>query len=268
MGLNREEISNIISKILIGLIIFIILFCISGTILTWYNSKVNNQNQIVQDFAVELMKGNKSFEDIKILEVSSDIKESFKTYYNDTFYSEDDVIVVCDNILEVDNIANKVQELGEEFYNNDVFDYESYYNKLYEIGILSIECSNDDISGVFDNSVNTELSGFYTLYHPDKQSDVEYKIENNQLFVKVKDLNFVQGYSSVIYKGFEFPIYRDALDKNIIYEIQKSSKYQSIYETGVSKEKNSREVYYSDELGNKYVIAFEYRFGKIVKVVF
>ena len=116
---------------------------------------------------------------------------------------------------------------------------------------------------------STNLEYFYYIYNPSLKSTVEYEIEGNNLLVKVLDLNFDEnGCCYVSYKGFNIMVVRDALDKGIRSEIQNSNKYISITQTNDTFVDNVRRKYYEDFLGNRYLITYEYSFGKIKKVIF
>ena len=144
-----------------------------------------------------------------------------------------------------------------------------YENAIIEQGLVNyvIESTGEDDVETSNTSEFDKREYFY-YYNPDAKGYVDYKVEGNNIIVNLDSLVFVDGSCIVNYKGFEFEIIRDILDKKILSETSRSEKYQSIKLKTSTNVKNVRRDYFVDYLNNNYLITYEYSFGTIKKVIF
>ena len=252
----------------ICIIVLLILCIIFGIRLGLKIKDINNEeyNTIVTEFAIELVKGNKSLEDIENLNIDDDIKETFREYYNSTFYNTSDTVVAFDSVSQLDKLYENIKEISNNSYIDGVFNKELFKNYLYENNLISISSTSED---EFEEIDTMNLEYFYDIYNPDSKSTIEYEIDGDNIIVKVSELKFNgDGYCIINYKGFNIMLVRDALDKGIRNEIRNSTQYISITQSSDTFVDNIRRKYYEDFLGNRYLITYEYSLGKIKKVIF
>lgn len=266
MSIGRFKITDICFIVL--LVIFI--GCICFYCYNWYTSERDYKNDVITSFSEELIKGNKSKEDIEILDVDEDIKKIFLEYFDNNFYEENAVYTVCDDVNYLDSIESQAKEIASHCYIDGVFIRDLYDNSLRELGLVNNVIKSTGESDIDDTEVSSEFDkrNYYYYYYPNSKSNIKYKIENNKIVVNLDELVFTNGYCIVNYKGFEFEIVRDMLDKKILSEVSKSEKYQSIKLKTSTNVKNVRRDYFVDYLNNNYLITYEYSFGKIKKVIF
>ena len=258
------KLSNICFFVL--LLIFIIYIVYIGV--NMYNAKIESNNNSFINFTVDLIKGNKTLEDIDNLNVSQDIKDVFNSYYNNHFYKENEEVVVFENLHFLDNIYNTAVDVGNESYIDGVFNVDLYQSNLRDKGLISsvLEATGD----VEDTEiiVNEEYNELYYLYNPARKSDISYRVENDKLFVNIDDLTFINGSCFVVYKGFEIEVVRDLLDKKRITDVKNDLNIQSISIFNQDYYDKTNRVVCRDSLKNEYIINFKYNFGKIKSVEF
>lgn len=246
-------------KIIDILIIILLVLCIIfGVRLGLTVKNINNEeyNTIITDFAIELVKGNKSLEDIDSLEIDETIKDSFREYYNSSFYNTSDTVVIFDSVSKLDNAYESIKEVSNHCYVDGIFNKELFENYLYENGLITIDATSEEDIEDIDYEEDSDKY-FYSIYNPNLKSDIEYEVKNDNLVVKVMDLTFDDsGSCNVNYKGFNIRVVRDALEKGLRHEIRNSSKYISISLTNDTFVDNIRRQYYEDFLDNRYLITY------------
>ena len=96
----------------VGIIVLVIacLFLGGRLLYTSYMDKCEIYNQNIIDFTVEMIKGNKSLEDIDTLDANDSVKESLRKYYNDTFYLEGELILVYEDYQLLDEIIKDCEK--------------------------------------------------------------------------------------------------------------------------------------------------------------
>lgn len=266
MTIGKFKVTDICFIVL--LVIFI--SCICFYCYNWYTSERDYKNDIITNFSEELIKGNKSKEDIDNLDVDEDIKKIFLEYFDKNYYGENTTYVVCEDVDYLDSIEAKAKEVALQCYVDGVFMSDLYRNALIDQDLVNytIESTGESDNIEVESSSKFDKRTYFYHYKPNSKSNIKYKIENNKIVVNIDELLFNDGYCIINYKGFEFEIVRDVLDKKILSEMKKSEKYQSIKLKISTKVKNVRRDYFVDYLGNEYLITYEYSFGKIKKVIF
>lgn len=265
MNIGRFKITDICFIVL--LVIFI--GCICFYCYNWYASERDYNNDIIMNFSEELIKGNKSKEDIERLNIDEDIKEIFLEYFDKNYYKENELLVICEDVDYLNSIESKAKEIASQCYVDGVFSRELYENSLIEQGLVNyiIEATcDDDLSE--SNKSDFDKREYFYYYNPEAKGTSNFSIDGNKITVSVDNLVFVDGSCIINYKGFEFEIVRDVLDKKILSEMRKSEKYQSIKLKTSTEVKNVKRNYFVDYLGNEYLITYEYSLGKIKKVIF
>jgi hypothetical protein len=98
------------------------------------------------NFSEELIKGNKSKEDIETLNIDEDIKEIFLEYFDKNYYKENELLVICEDVDYLNSIEPKAKEIASQCYVDGVFSRELYENSLIEQGLVNyiIEATCDD----------------------------------------------------------------------------------------------------------------------------
>lgn len=240
----------------------LILCClgVGGNIL--YNSykfSCESYNNNILVFAVEMIKGNRSYDEIDDLDAPDEVKESLRNYYMNSFYTPTDKVLVYEDIDSLLNQKNDVVEYiakvnlpidSEEFYMQMEEDFTSYF--------YGFEEEENDV----DAETEHLIYGLFNISFDSKDSDYLF-VENGNLYAVVDDLVFTNGENISYYGGFKFIIYRDALDKKIRSEIQNDSNYQSFNISSVFEEDGKTVCILKDNLSNNKYIKYDTTFGKI-----
>lgn len=146
-----------------------------------YMDECEAYNNNIVNFAVEMIKGNKSLEDIDSLDATDSVKDSLRTYYNDNFYSDDDLILIYEDVAYFESIKDEIEKeqraYGDAFFDPDC-DY--FWN-------LSVDESGEEVDEETEKYNYVAVN--YLYYNKDKNSSEIIKKDNN-LYIKSSDLKF------------------------------------------------------------------------------
>ena len=220
-------------------------------------------NQDIIDFVVESIKGNRSNESVELLDCNEDIKNTIKDYMNNTFYSEEEEVLIYSGMDFFYKNKEKLKEIqlsyGEEIYNLECPYYMTY-------GLIGPDSSQDEID--FSN-----LATSYLYFNEDKTNPYIIEKENN-LYLRIKDLEYNGNDSvTVYYKGLEIIINKYDSAKMTKEERSKNSNYTSLTFFRVDEIDKNEKIYVYKNDGkefNFYVdIYCTYKGGKIdsIKIV-
>lgn len=255
----------------IGIIVLVIacLFLGGRLLYTSYMDKCEIYNQNIIDFTVEMIKGNKSLEDIDTLDANDSVKESLRKYYNDTFYADDELICIYEDI---DSVVGQIEKV-EDFYNSLVEVEEVRYNNKIVKGISLDMFLTSEIDILFGESDFTrdelyELADIQRIlqeYDSIKiqKTDSFVYYDNGNLYLRAEDFNKIE---YVKYKGFKVDLYSVILNKEFhgYDELRESIEVKNIF-----KEDKSIFVYVTkDKLNNNYNFSSKMGFGKINDLIF
>ena len=214
-----------------------------------YMDECEAYNNNIVNFAVELIKGNKSLEDIDALDANDSVKDSLRTYYTDNFYSDDDKILLYDDvdfwIKNREKIALMQEEYGETILDEGC---------PYFLGSIS----EDDLLLYTEEELKYfELKNIY-IDLLKNQIDDRVKEEENELYIYLNDLDFDNlEKETIIYKGLRFDIYRDALEKGISKYCIFLEKYNTIKIQNVIKEEKREQVILKNVFDSKWFINYD-----------
>lgn len=262
------------NKVLNIIIIVLVVGCLilGGKIgYDYYMGECEQYNDNIVNFTIEMIKGNKSLEDVDSLDATDEVKESLRQYYNDTFYSDDDLILVQENIDDLIKYIPEVKEYQKQFSKEDLMSdkYEMAVDNLFvkELSKYLNETLTEEDYTDEDRETSNKIY-VYKIYRNYYEETKELVKENNNLYINVKDLTFNDGLYTCYYKGLKFDIIRDVLDNVMQSEIEKSEKYQSIECKSLFKEDGKTIYVLKDFLDNKYTFKGSMKFGKLVNIEF
>ena len=198
------------------LILFVIIVLFFGKVgLDYYRNETLSFNEEVQSFAIELVKGNKTLEYIDKLEVSDKLKEDFKSYYNNSFYSEDDLVLIYEDVSFFEKNRNKVDKLqrsyGEPFFNDPDLRYNFAVNE------------SDDLTE--EEIKFNQLVLNYSYLDKNKTSNQIIE-KNNNLYIKAKDIVFnSEDFVAFYYEGLKLNVYLPETEKMTLLNRQNHPYY-------------------------------------------
>lgn len=231
-----------------------------------YQYDCEKYNNEIIEFTVELIKGHHTLEDIDALDANDDVKNSLREYYQNTFYSDDDLIMVYEDIDKLVGIIDEVEEyrkgidapLFSEEYNLRVdsdFYFFTNYNGENITDDLGLSEEEQEHLILLINGLNN--------YNPENSDTKELVVENGNLYVNVNSMFFNNGSYTCYYKGFKFDVYRDILDKKIRSEILNDTVFQSYERKNVFEEDDLFVVMLKDSLSNTVYFRYDVSFGKL-----
>lgn len=170
-----------------------------------YMDECEAYNNNIVNFAVEMIKGNKSLEDIDSLAATDSIKESLRTYYNDTFYADDDLILIYEDVAYFRQHKDGLKEMqlsyGDEIYNTE----SAYFNQFVNEG--------DELSE--EERKYNHLAVTYLYINEGKNTNgIVEKDDNLYIDSNVLDFSEYDGYD-VYYDGLTIYVNKYMLEKNI-----------------------------------------------------
>lgn len=246
------------NKVLNIVIIVLVVGCLilGGKIgYDYYMGECEIYNDNIVNFTIEMIKGNKSLEDVDSLDAMEEVKESLRQYYNDTFYSDDDLIVLYDDYNYVlknkDDIAESQKEYGESILDEGC---------AYFLGSLSED----------DTYTDEEMRYFElkSIYIDILKNEIDERVfeKDNQICIKVKDLQFKNSIDIIIYKGLKFKVFEDSMIKDIPNYRQTSEKFQTFELVQDIKESDILKYNFKNILADKLLIVGKISFGKIKNI--
>lgn len=253
--MNKNKILNII------IVILLVACIILGGKIVIENYKLNCEiyNDNIINFTVEMIKGNKTLEDIDMLDVNESVKNSLRQYYNDTFYNESDKIVLYDDInfwmQNKDLIAEIQKEYGDAILEEDC---PYFFDNI----------SEDDSDMYSEEDLKFfELSNLYIDILKNNKDNRVFE-EDNKICIYVKDLNFdTEGKETIIYKGFKFNIYASSLDKDLVSYHKNSDIYKTIeIKKIIEQEDNYFKVILKNDFDSVISIFYKLKLGKIDEI--
>lgn len=246
---------------ILNLIILVLILGILGVggniIYKNYQYDCEKYNNEIIDFTVELIKGHHTLEDIDALDANEDVKNSLREYYQNTFYSDDDLILVYEDIdffyKYKDEIAEEQKSFGVGFDNP-----ESNYFGKYSLTIVETE----------EEQKYNELAITYNYLDEDIESECEFIEKDNNLYVYAKDLDF--GSLDIIqlhYKGLNIELNKYGLDKVYLKERVRDNNYQTLEFKNTFYDSDNNFVYYYKNEPKEYRVILnmstEISMGKI-----
>ena len=228
----------------------------------------NLYNENIITFTNELIKGNKSLEDIENLEVDKEIKESLINYYNSNFYDEEDLILVFENVSYLDSLYIKASEISNGCYVDGKFDAFMYEVNSKPEG-LKLGYTNEDSYTFIEKELELRDEYFtLLLYNPENVNTNNYIIKDNNMYIRVSDMYFDNGFCNIVYKGFDLSVVRDTLDKKIISECNSDKAFQSYSENSRYEKDDYLTVVFKNYVSMNIVVDYEVKFGKISNIIF
>lgn len=210
-----------------------------------YMDECEIYNNNIVNFAVELIKGNKSLEDIDSLDATDSVKDSLRTYYNDTFYADDDLILIYKDVAYFRQHKDELKEM-QLSYGDAIFDGESeyFYQFIDESGNLTEE-----------ESKYYDLASTYLYYNEDKNTNGIVEKDNN-LYIDSDYLDFSEydGYD-VYYDGLKIYINKYNFDKSIRSVRAEDEFFKTLSVVNVLEEENR--VYILKNSSKGYIIKGE-----------
>lgn len=210
-----------------------------------YMDECEVYNQNIINFAVELIKGNKSLEDIDSLDATDSVKESLRTYYTDNFYADDDLILIYKDVAYFRQHKDELKEMqlsyGDEIYNSEC----GYF---YEFIDESGELTEEELK--YNN-----LGLTYLYVNEGKNSNGIVEKDNN-LYIDPNVLDFSEydGYD-VYYDGLTIYINKYNFDKSISSVRAEDEFFESLSVVNILEE-DSR-VYVLKNSSKGYIIKGE-----------
>lgn len=260
------------NKILNGIIVTLLFCClfVGGKIMySNYMAECEEYNDNIISSAIDLMNGKLSLDSIDNLTIPDGVKESFKNYYNETFYSDEDLILIYENVDNINRDIKAAQRVYKEltensriYFNNKVFEPVMLEDFLYtEIDVLFYESSftSDELSelaAVQSILVNSDITNI------DFSKDSRVIEKNGNLYIKVFDF---YNTDAINYLGVKIDLTGVGLEKvlkNDMLSIQLNIEGE--------KELNKGEFIYiiRDEANNIYDLKVEKKLGKINSLTF
>ena len=225
----------------------------------YYINECELYNENIVEFTIEMIKGNKSLEDIDTLDANDSVKESLRTYYNDTFYADDDKILLYDDIDFWMKNREKIALMQEEYGETILDEGCSYF-----LGSIS----EDDLLLYTEEELKYfELKNIY-IDLLKNQIDDRVKEEENELYIYLKDLNFdTIDKEIIIYKGLKFDIYRDELEKSILRYCKFSEKYNTVEFQNIIESKKGEQVILKNIFDSKWYINYNFSILKKIETI-
>ena len=261
--------NRILNLIIIGLI-----FCILGLggniIYKNYQYDCEKYNNEIIDFTIELIKGQHSIDEIDTLDANDDVKNSLREYYQNTFYSDDDLILVYEDIDSVIskrkdalNIYNSIKETNSFEYNNKVFE-----------NITIDEFLNYEISVLFDPNIWSKDERYYfadiqkLLNNSDINNNSEISLDfinkDGDLYITVNDY---MNNDVFIYKGYKIKKESILLEKRIRNSIYETKNISFIDLVNVVDTDGGFIYIVEDNINNHYDIEVNMKFLRINEII-
>lgn len=260
------------NKILNGIIVVLLFSClfVGGKIMySNYMAECEEYNDNIINSAIDLMNGKMSIKSIETLDMSDDIKESFKNYYNKTFYSDDDLILIYENVENISRDIKAAQRIYKEltennriYFNNKIFEPVIMEDFLYtEIDVLFYESS-------FNSEELSELATVQSILlnidiqNIDFSKDNRVVEKNGNLYMKASDF---YNSENVNYLGIKIDLTSIGFEK-----IFKNDMLSVKLNREGEKELDKGEFIYiiRDEVNNIYDLKVEKKVGKINTLMF
>lgn len=250
---------RILNIILVILFIFG-LFLGVNLLINQYKMDCYIYNKEIIDCSIGVIKGIKSVEDIQLLNSNNQIKEYLLMYYNNTFYTDNEKIVLYDDMVFWNENKNSIASMQLE-YGDSILDEGCPY-------FLST-ISDEELKFYSDEDLKyIELSNIY-IDILKNQMDRRVFEEDNQICIYVSDLNFNElGEDEIIYKGLRFRLFANSLEKNVLSYHINSDIYQSIEVRNTIKTEDGYRVFLKNDYGSDMSILYNTHFGKIIKLEF
>lgn len=259
-------------KIFDYLIIIMIIICIiswSSYFIKSYNIKNEEYNETVENFIIEVINGNKTKEDINNFNISEKMKKSLINYIETTFYKDDDLVKIYDNIEEIGIITNELVNDLEVCKIDGIFNIDLFLDLCYK----KFELSNlDEKNGVYlykyrqvyENVNEDEIEKF-----ENKETDERLIVIDDSLFMKAIDIPYES--FLVFYNGVEIDVNTSLLEKEILKLFK--NRYKDNQINIESKFKNSDSEYsisyiVRDDNNRVFDFNIKKKFGKFEDVIF
>ena len=235
----------------------------------YYMNECELYNENIVEFTIEMIKGNKSLEDIDSLDATDSVKDSLRTYYNDNFYFDNSLIVLSYDYKLLDELVNECIEFRENSMINGVFDEQIFNNFVMDAANKHLIDYYNSVKSDEDFADSPpEFESKYFLWDYSKKDVNDFEVKEDSLCISLSKLYFTDGECIKYYKGYPISIYRDALDKKIISEIQISEKYQSISVKNIIEDGKIVDYIVKDYLSNDYSFTVGLNKGKIESLTF
>ena len=253
-------------SIFIAIIVFGI-FAIGIRIGIAYKTTENEvYNYQIIDFTTDFLLGRRNYSDIDELDCPDEIKDTLKKWYTDTFYTDDDLILVSENIDIYDSIKGDIKRLydsceSEEEYRNAVFDrYEEEAMVSYSSGY---EGSEEEEQRILNSRRYKEYVYYNNFKNSQTKNNFEYVKKDNNLYVYANDVLFDEyGICNCFYDGISFNLYEDIVDKRVWkqYNTENMEYSNEVKEKEVDKNQNRF------LLENNKAFRAVYKMGKVVEI--
>lgn len=210
-----------------------------------YMDECEAYNNNIVNFAVEMIKGNKSLEDIDSLDANDSVKEGLRTYYNDNFYADDDLILIYEDVAYFRQHKDGLKEM-QLSYGDAIYDGESEY-------FYQFVNEGDDVSE--EERKYNHLASTYLYYNEGENTNGIVEKDNN-LYIdpNVLDFSELDGYD-VYYDGLKIYINKYNFDKSIRSVRAEDEFFKTLSVVNVLEEDNR--VYVLKNSSKGYIIKGE-----------
>lgn len=261
--------NRILNLIIIGLI-----FCILGLggniIYKNYQYDCEKYNNEIIDFTIELIKGQHSIDEIDTLDANDDVKNSLREYYQNTFYSDDDLILVYEDIdslldkrIDALNIYNSIKETNSFKYNNKIFD-----------NITLDKFLHSEISVLCDFNVWTKEERYYFAdiqrvlngidLNNSSTTNIDFIKDDSNLYITVNDY---MNNDEFIYNGYKIKKESILLEKRIRNSIYETKNIPFIDLVNVVDMDGGFIYIVEDNINNHYDIEVNMKFLRINDII-
>ena len=212
-------------------------------------------NNNIINFTVDLIKGCKDLSDIDNLDATDEVKNSLRQYYNDTFYAEDELVLIYEDVAyfrsHKEELKKKQLTFGEDIYSNECPYFYEFINESEEV-----------------SEEERKYNGVATSYlYINEGKDTLGVIEkDNNLYMVASDFNFgtLDGYN-IYFEGLEIYVNKYILDKSFPLLRVNDIFYNTL---GVIAELDNKYILKNESKG--YIIegsvTCKTRFNKIVEL--
>lgn len=251
---------NIVNIVIIGLLVIVLI--ISGSL--YLNHKENENNRYNEDIIEVVMKtinGKYDIDKIDSLNCEDWLKDSLKEYYNDNFYSTDDLILLYEDFKDIDIILDELNKDIELCTVDGIFNSSNFtdivISKFYENSV-------SELNGIplykYLEIYETFISNNY-IY--ENKTDDYIVLKDNNLYVPITKLDNYTNQISGYYKGILFTVSVNVLEKRIL------TNYMEELVVSTTFVEDDYEFYVvRDSANNSYDFKVKKKFGKIISVEF
>lgn len=238
----------------------------------YYMGECEQYNDNIVNFTIEMIKGNKSLEDVDSLDATDEVKESLQQYYNDTFYSDDDLILIYEDVEFLNRNIDMLVKFQESYLKDGILS-EEYMIDVFEEYSNEVSYAGEDINEEqepLDYKNEEKIKKLYSIFDITKQNNTSDNIiiKENKLYINSKDISLQNGRQEINYQGYIFNLFEGQLNKKVENDIKQSEKYQSIELKNTLEEDNYIVFVLKDYLNNKYTFKGSMKFGKLVNIEF